>query len=706
MKRFLIGLLFVSTAYAQTPMMRAGQFHSLFLKQNGTVWVAGKNQFDYGQLGLGATEQALTPEMVMDESKFVAAGQYHSLVIKNDGTVWAWGNNEHGQLCLGDSANRNVPTQLPLTDVVWAGAGAYHSLFLLANGTVWACGANSQGQLGIGNEPEQLSPVQVPTSDVRIIATTLYHSVMVKNDGSVWTWGDNNWGQLGVGVVGGDEYTPQQVVFEGVVQMVSAGHGATFAVLADGTVWAWGNNTMGELGQGTIPDPNSSEATSLIPLQVSVLTDIVDVSAGDVHILAKNSAGQIYGWGFNQGGQLGNGVATEQSIATPVLTDLTSVSEISTSTFSSFALRDDGSVWAWGTGSEGQLGVGNTTNVNPSPVEVGDSADVVIDIGAPTTKRSKAASVTEKVFTITPQQDMEFDFANVTFTDSRFSIDNTGIAEPCVTNQMLADTSCQLRVVFDAGSDTGMYSASVVIPTPDTFSGSVLLKVEAEVTADNITVSKYRKADMPIAMGADVALSVDADYTVDVPAAGVLRIAVTGSGPNEPTVSVNGFQVTGAGVVAAPSLAGTMRIHVTGGDVSGWTMQATSYVGIKSPLDAVAPMLNAGSDVIAGVQQTLVLTATASHAVTYTWSQVSGPTAVYTTSGNKLYFTTPNVSAQTVYVFKVVGTDSNSLVGEDTVTVTVNPDVDDDSSSGGGGSFAHLGLALFALAAIRRRKQS
>ena len=193
------------------------------------------------------------------------------------------------------------------------------------------------------------------------------HSAVVKDDGTVWTWGSNTFGGLGDGTTV-SRNTPMQVQNLTNVTAVAAGGSQTFALREDGTVWAWGNNQNGRLGDGTT-------TTRHLPVQVQNLTNIVAVAASHSHTVALRDDGTVWAWGANLRGQLGDGTTTQRT--TPVqVQNLTNVIAISAGGNQTFALRADGTVWAWGDNMFGQLGDGTTTQRN-TPVQVQNLANVI-----------------------------------------------------------------------------------------------------------------------------------------------------------------------------------------------------------------------------------------------------------------------------------------------------------------------------------------
>jgi alpha-tubulin suppressor-like RCC1 family protein len=314
----------------------AGLSHSLAVKSDGTAWAWGFNA--YGQLGNGTTTNSSTPVEVSSLTGVtaIAGGSAHSLAAKSDGTAWAWGNNFSGQLGNGTTTNSTTPLQVSgLTGVTAIAGGFAHSLAAKSDGTVWGWGYNHYGQLGNGTNVNRTTPVQASgLSGVTAVASQAQanHSLALKSDGTVWAWGLNNYGQLGNGTTNGSNPNPTAVQVSGVsgVSAIAAGASHSLALKTDGTVWAWGLNFSGQLGNGTTT--NSS-----IPVQVSGLSEVTAIAAGSSHSLAVKSDGTAWAWGYNAWGQLGNGTTTNSS--TPVkVTGLSGMTAIAGGDIHSVAL--------------------------------------------------------------------------------------------------------------------------------------------------------------------------------------------------------------------------------------------------------------------------------------------------------------------------------------------------------------------------------
>ena len=343
----------------------AGDFHSLRLLADGTVWTWGSN--DNGQLGDGTTTNRATPGLVSGLTGVIsiAGGSGHSLALKSDGTVLAWGYNFFGGLGDGTTTNRPTPTPVSLlTGVIAIAGGGYHSLALKNDGTVWAWGLNNNGQLGNGTTNNSTTPLQVSgLTGVIAIASGANHSLALKSDGTVWAWGNNLYGQLGDGTTN-QSTTPVPVGggLTGVtVIAIAGGSGHSLAEKNDGTVWAWGLNGNGQLGDG-------STTNRPAPVQVSLLAGAIAITGGFYHSFAVKNDGTVWAWGNNLYGQLGDGTTTQRT--TPVQAfGLTGMIRIAGGGYHSLALKNDGTAWAWGNNFYGQLGDGTTTN-RPTPVIV------------------------------------------------------------------------------------------------------------------------------------------------------------------------------------------------------------------------------------------------------------------------------------------------------------------------------------------------
>ncbi len=242
----------------------------------------------------------------------VAAGQGHSCGIRSDGSLWAWGWNANGQLGLGDTSNRNVPTQVGIhQDWIAVKAGSFHSLGIRSDGSLWAWGGNNSGQLGVGYPNNSPSPTQVGTlRDWIAVTAGDLHSLGIRADGSLWAWGWNANGQLGLGNTNDSYHAPTLMGNDNWIT-VAAGHGHSLGTRSNGSLWAWGWNTYGQLGLGNTND--SYHAPTLVGSD-----NWITVAAGFGHSLGIRSDGSLWVWGLNQYGQLGLGDTRDRNVPTLV----------------------------------------------------------------------------------------------------------------------------------------------------------------------------------------------------------------------------------------------------------------------------------------------------------------------------------------------------------------------------------------------------
>ncbi|MDR0838318.1 MAG: hypothetical protein LBN99_01595 [Oscillospiraceae bacterium] len=300
-------------ALTSVSSVASGGGHTLLLRADGTLWACGDNS--YGQLGDGSRLTRLSPVKITDSVKFIAAGDDFSLAVKSNGTLWAWGNNDLGQLGDGSRQTRLEPVKI-LDSVASASGGDGHVLAVKTDGALWAWGSNDSGQLGDGTRTTRLEPVKILDS-VASASAGVGSSLAVKTDGTLWTWGANTYGQLGDGSrdarltpvkilsdVSSAVVAGTTVAFE-LAGLLRAGH--ALALKTDGTLWAWGYNIYGQLGDGT-------RTERLAPVQI--LSGVAEIAAGGNDSAAIKTDGTLHTWGGNDLGQLGTGDRTDR--LTPV----------------------------------------------------------------------------------------------------------------------------------------------------------------------------------------------------------------------------------------------------------------------------------------------------------------------------------------------------------------------------------------------------
>jgi alpha-tubulin suppressor-like RCC1 family protein len=299
----------------------------------------------------------------------VSAGGYHTCAVKTDHTLWCWGGDGYGQLGDGTTAGSLVPVQVSGHATDWAAvsAGFQHACAVKTDHSLWCWGWNDAGQLGDGTTTVQPNPVPVQVSGHATgwaaVSAGYQHTCAVKTDGTLWCWGENTYGQLGDGTPG-DSLVPVQVSGHATDwAAVSAGLLHTCAVKTDHSLWCWGYNGYGELGNGATTD-------SLVPVQVSGhATNWAAVTAGQYHTCAVKTDHTLWCWGENGYGTLGDGSTTSSPVPVQVSGHATDWAAVTAGDDDTCAVKTDHTLWCWGVNLYGELGDGSTTS-SPVPVQV------------------------------------------------------------------------------------------------------------------------------------------------------------------------------------------------------------------------------------------------------------------------------------------------------------------------------------------------
>jgi len=285
------------------------------IDSNGNVWDWGHDQF--GELGNGKRRsspnvavQAIGPTHVVS----IGEGDDFAAAVDASGDLWVWGWNSDGQLCLKGVRSVNIPVEMSGFGAAAVAGGGGHLLILMANGTVEACGLNHQGQLGNGSFHSSTRPVTVetkantPLTNITAISAGNMLSEATAADGTVWTWGHNQLGQLGLGSTQNQDFAHEVNLPASATQVYAGGDypndGHMLAILSTGQVMAWGSNTWGQLGDG------KTGGKSTVPVAVDVPSGVTFsyVVAGGADSFAIDSTGNLWAWGGRVGaGDLGDG---------------------------------------------------------------------------------------------------------------------------------------------------------------------------------------------------------------------------------------------------------------------------------------------------------------------------------------------------------------------------------------------------------------
>ncbi|MGV8876666.1 MAG: RCC1 domain-containing protein [Rhodoglobus sp.] len=365
------GLLPIPATAVVPDYIAANGHNSMSLGNDGVATSWGDN--GYGQLGTNSTAaNSLVPVTVQAPTgvKFtqISVGDTHSMAIGSDGNTYAWGFNAFGQLGTASANSSKVPA-LVITPVgvqfTKISAGEGHSLGLGTDGSIYAWGSNYHGEAGDKAvqtiaTPRLMIPTPVGSSFTQILAG-FNVSLAVRSDGKTFAWGWNNKGQFGNGTTT-DSETPMLVSTPAGVKFtqVSENAGHVLAIADNGTTYGWGDNSYEQLGNGTTVD-------SLVPGLVSTPSNVtfIQVSTGDFHTLALGDDYQLYSWGSNSYGALGQPTYTHSEVPRKLPGPFSvSFLQVAAGGRSSMALGIDGNVYTWGNNSYGQVGNNSTTDVS------------------------------------------------------------------------------------------------------------------------------------------------------------------------------------------------------------------------------------------------------------------------------------------------------------------------------------------------------
>lgn len=291
------------------------------------------------------------------------------------GRLYTWGESASGQLGNGTfTPDVTTPTQIGVAEdweVISAGGGSFPQAFALAirtGNTLWSWGESGNGQLGNGTiTPDVNTPTQVGSdTDWSAIAAGYFHALALKSGGSLWAWGFNNNGQLGDGS-STQRTSPVHIGSDTDWEVIAAGSNFSAAIKSGGTLYTWGRDNVGQLGNG------APAADVISPTQVGAATDWASVSCGANHAAAITTGGKLYTWGENATGQLGHGDTTIRESPTQVGAG-TNWAKVSCGDLHTLALKTDGTLWACGDNVVGTLGDGTTTQ-RTSFVQIGSDTD-------------------------------------------------------------------------------------------------------------------------------------------------------------------------------------------------------------------------------------------------------------------------------------------------------------------------------------------
>jgi len=340
------------------------------LNQFDTPMLMTWGQNNTGNLGDNSSAHRSSPVQTIAYGanwKSVVTGHTLTAAIKTDGTLWVWGAGGYGTIGDNTTVNKSSPVQTITFGTNWkqvACGGRYNTAAIKTDGTLWVWGYNTNGQLGDNTIVRKSSPVQTVAfgTNWKQVSCGDYHTAATKTDGTLWTWGINGSGRLGDNTSATRSSPVQTITFGTNWKQVSCGYQHIAATKTDGTLWAWGRNDYGNLGDNT-------SATRSSPVQtIAFGTNWKQVSCGYRHTAATKTDGTLWCWGDGAIGKLGDNTTVSKSSPIQTIAFGTNWKQVSCGRDHTTAIKTDGTLWAWGENAYGKLGDNTVTN-RSSPVQ-------------------------------------------------------------------------------------------------------------------------------------------------------------------------------------------------------------------------------------------------------------------------------------------------------------------------------------------------
>ena len=319
----------------QTPFM---------IRNDGTLWGCGySNSVSGTGAGFPINTSVSSPVQVgaaTDWSQVTCGSGINFAAIKTDGTLWVWGINSWGQLGLGDITHRSTPVQVGTSLWSQISYGRSYTVALQSNGTLWSWGTNNYGQLGLSDTNSRSTPVQIGTSSAwSTVACGYYHTLALQSNGTLWSWGSDAYGELGIGTLVNPGFSnPQQVGVSSNWIQITAGYESSAAIQSNGTLWVWGYQLLGALGNGF----NTGAASTPVQLGVSLWKSVIKNSSYTTYAIQSN--GTLWGWGDGHFGLL---FATSVNRSSPIqIGSANNWTQVNFGTYLFMGIKSDGTLWA------------------------------------------------------------------------------------------------------------------------------------------------------------------------------------------------------------------------------------------------------------------------------------------------------------------------------------------------------------------------
>jgi alpha-tubulin suppressor-like RCC1 family protein len=317
-----------------------------------------------GQLGDNTTISRSTPVTTFAGGttwKQVSCGGYATSAIKTDGTLWIWGNNGDGKLGTNNTTSRSTPVTTFAGGNNWkqVSCGRFHTAAIKTDGSLWIWGRNNEGQLGDNTTTQRNIPVTTFSGGTnwKQVSCGRQYTTAIKTDGSLWGWGENNFGQLGDNTTTNRNIPVTTFAGGNNWKQVAGGYNHTAAIKTDGSLWTWGRNSYGALGTNDTNNRTTPVTT------FTGGTNWKSVECGQASVAIKTD-GSLWTWGRNNSGQLGNNTNTDRSTPVTTFAGGTNWKSVARGQDNISAIKTDGTLWNWGRGDLGMLGNNTNTSSN------------------------------------------------------------------------------------------------------------------------------------------------------------------------------------------------------------------------------------------------------------------------------------------------------------------------------------------------------